>query len=213
MRKKSHISLARYIVNNMEDNDLKKHKLSFYIGSVLPDIKPSFVYKRHEMDGTYPDIRRHIERLSEGRKLVEKKKGRKYYMDLGQISHYLADYFTYPHNKIYPGSLKDHCSYEEKLKRDLRSYLKSGEAARHHRLLQLKEEHEKLQNKKKAEPLIDAEAICAFIQKSHDEYLAHKHGVEDDVEHIVEVNHKALDAMMKLLANKRAEWSTHNVEK
>ena len=74
MRKKSHISLARYIVNNMEDNDLKKHKLSFYIGSVLPDIKPSFVYKRHEMDGTYPDIRRHIERLSEGRKLVEKKK-------------------------------------------------------------------------------------------------------------------------------------------
>lgn len=27
--KKSHISLARYIVNNMEDNDLKKHKLSF----------------------------------------------------------------------------------------------------------------------------------------------------------------------------------------
>ena len=119
MRKKSHISLARYIVNNMEDNDLKKHKLSFYIGSVLPDIKPSFVYKRHEMDGTYPDIRRHIERLSEGRKLVEKKKGRKYYMDLGQISHYLADYFTYPHNKIYPGSLKDHCSYEEKLKRDI----------------------------------------------------------------------------------------------
>lgn len=206
MRKKSHISLARYIVNNMEDNDLKKHKLSFYIGSVLPDIKPSFVYKRHEMDGTYPDIRRHIERLSEGRKLVEKKKGRKYYMDLGQISHYLADYFTYPHNKIYPGSLKDHCSYEEKLKRDLRSYLKSGEAARHHRLLQFKEEHEKLQNKKKAEPLIDAETICAFIQKSHDEYLAHKHGVEDDIEHIVEVNHKALDAMMKLLANKRAEW-------
>ena len=206
MRKKSHISLARYIVNNMEDNDLKKHKLSFYIGSVLPDIKPSFVYKRHEMEGTYPDIRRHIERLSEGRKLVEKKKGRKYYMDLGQISHYLADYFTYPHNKIYPGSLKDHCSYEEKLKRDLRSYLKSGEATRHHRLLQLKEEHEKLQNKKKAEPLIDAETICAFIQKSHDEYLAHKHGVEDDIEHIVEVNHKALDAMMKLLANKRAEW-------
>ena len=120
--------------------------------------------------------------------------------------HYIADYFTFPHNTIYPGSLKDHCSYEEKLKRDLRSYLKSGEATRHHRLLQLKEEHEKLQNKKKAEPLIDAEAICAFIQKSHDEYLAHKHGVEDDIEHIVEVNHKALDAMMKLLANKRAEW-------
>lgn len=74
MRKKSHISLARYIVNNMEDNDLKKHKLSFYIGSVLPDIKPSFVYKRHEMDGTYPDIRRHIERLSQAETGGEEKR-------------------------------------------------------------------------------------------------------------------------------------------
>lgn len=51
-------------------------------------------------------------------------------MDLGQISHYLADYFTYPHNKIYPGSLKDHCSYEEKLKRDLRRYIRTDAANR-----------------------------------------------------------------------------------
>ena len=47
MRKKSHISLARYIVNSLDDKELKKHRFSFYIGSVLPDIKPSFIYKRH----------------------------------------------------------------------------------------------------------------------------------------------------------------------
>ena len=45
-----------------------------------------------------------------------------------------------------------------------------------------------------------------LLSRSRMTSLAHKHGVEDDVEHIVEVNHKALDAMMKLLANKRAEW-------
>lgn len=191
MRKKSHISLARYIVNNIEDKDLKKHKLSFYIGSVLPDIKPSFLYKRHEIEGTYPDIRRHIERLSEGKKLVEKKKGRKYYMDLGQISHYLADYFTYPHNKIYPGSLKDHCSYEEKLKRDLRKYIKTDAAKPH------KTEHAEFKN---------AKNLCDFIQKSHDDYLVRKHDVEDDIHHIVEVNYKALEAMTQLLAEKRAEF-------
>ena len=138
MRKKSHISLARYMVENLKDEELKRHKFSFYLGSILPDIKPSFLYKRHEMDGTFPYVSRHIRRLSEGDALIRKKKGCKYYRDLGQISHYLADYFTFPHNTIYPGSLKDHCSYEEKLKRDLRSYLKSGEATRHHRLLQLK---------------------------------------------------------------------------
>ena len=43
--------LARYIVANTKDEELKKHKLSFYIGSILPDCKPSFVYKRHEISG------------------------------------------------------------------------------------------------------------------------------------------------------------------
>ena len=190
MRKKSHISLARYIVNNIEDDDLKKHRFSFYIGSILPDIKPSFVYKRHEMEGTYPDIRRHIKRLSEGKKLVEKKKNRKYYRDLGQVSHYLADYFTYPHNKIYPGTLKAHCSYEEKLKRDLRSYLKGKEAGKH----------------KNKMDFSNAESLCNFIQKSHDDYLVHKHDVEDDIHHIVEVNYKALAGMVELLTKKREEF-------
>ena len=60
MRKKSHISLARYIVANTEDEGLKKHWLSFYIGSVLPDCKPSFIYKRHEITGTFPKLRKDI---------------------------------------------------------------------------------------------------------------------------------------------------------
>ena len=205
MRKKSHVSLSRYLLNNIDSELLENHRKAFIVGSVLPDCKPSFVTTKHNMEETFDMVCEFIRKLTVNSDDY-KKISTAYCRKLGEVTHYLADYFTFPHNTIYPGSLKDHCSYEEKLKRDLRSYLKSGEATRHHRLLQLKEEHEKLQTKKKAEPLIDAEAICAFIQKSHDEYLAHKHGVEDDIEHIVEVNHKALDAMMKLLANKRAEW-------
>ena len=68
MRKKSHISLARYIVANTKDEELKKHKLSFYIGSILPDCKPSFVYKRHEISATFPLVRRNIAYLVEGKK-------------------------------------------------------------------------------------------------------------------------------------------------
>lgn len=189
MRKKSHISLARHIVATTDDEELKKHRFLFYIGSVLPDIKPSFLYKRHEMTSTFPAIRKHIERLSEGEKVL-KHKNRKYYLDLGQISHYLADYFTFPHNRTYPGSLKDHCSYEEKLKLDLREYIKSGRAAKQ----QIKKE--KFEN---------AKELCDFIQRAHDDYLAHKHDVEDDIRHIVEVNRKALAGMMDVLAEKRAE--------
>lgn len=191
MRKKSHISLARYMVDSIDDEGLRKHKLSFYLGSILPDIKPSFVYKRHEMTGTFPDIQKHIKRLSEGAKQIEKKKGKKYYMDLGQISHYLADYFTFPHNKVYPGTLKDHCSYEEKLKKDLRSYIKSGDASKNTNFQQ--------------STFHNAEALCSFIQKSHDEYIERKHDVADDIHHIVAVNHKALEGMIQLLAQKRTE--------
>lgn len=189
MRKKSHISLARHIVATTDDAELKKHRFLFYIGSVLPDIKPSFLYKRHEMTSTFPAISKHIERLSEGEKVL-KHKNRKYYLDLGQISHYLADYFTFPHNRTYPGSLKDHCSYEEKLKLDLRKYIKSGRAAKQ----QIKKE--KFEN---------AKELCDFIQRAHDDYLAHKHDVEDDIRHIVEVNRKALAGMMDVLAEKRIE--------
>ena len=188
MRKKSHVSLARYLVENLNDEELKKHKFSFYLGSILPDIKPSFVYKRHEINGTFPDIRRHITRLSEGEK-VTRKKGLKYYMDLGPVSHYLADYFTFPHNEVYTGSLKDHCSYEEKLKRDLREYLARN----------------KRERVKAKESFGNAEALCNFIQAMHDDYIQRKHDVEDDIQHIIEVNEKALYGMMELLARRRGE--------
>ncbi len=189
MRKKSHISLARYMVDALGDEELKRHKFSFYLGSILPDIKPSFVYKRHEIDRTFPAVQKQIKKLSEGSKAAQKK-GRKYYMDLGQVSHYLADYFTYPHNKNYTGGIKEHCSYEEKLKDDLRDYIKSGEAARQ----KLKEEH-----------FHNAQALCEYIRKTHDEYIGRKHDVADDIRHIVAVNQKALEGMLEVLAEKRME--------
>ena len=43
MRKKSHISLAWYLMNNEGMESLKHHKGAFYIGSILPDCIPSFL--------------------------------------------------------------------------------------------------------------------------------------------------------------------------
>lgn len=189
MRKKSHISLAKYMIDSLNDEELRKHKLAFYLGSILPDIKPSFVYRRHEIKGTFSDISRHIARLSEGQNVI-KKKSRKYYVDLGQISHYLADYFTFPHNEIYTGSLKEHCSYEKQLKDDLRAYIHGGES---------KGLSSTMEN------FNSAEALCDFIRKTHEDYLERKHDVEDDIRHIVEVNQKALYGMITLLAERRVQ--------
>ncbi len=194
MRKKSHISLARYMVHSIGDEGLKKHKFSFYLGSILPDIKPSFFYKKHEMTGTFPHVKKFIERLSEGEKAMEKR-GKKYYLDLGQVSHYLADYFTFPHNKIYPGGLKDHCFYEEKLKHGLRSYIKSGEVGK------LTEAF----SKNREEKFHNAESLCAFIEDTHKDYLGKHHDVMGDIQHIISVNHKALLGVLEVLAEKRRE--------
>ena len=107
MRKKSHILLARYIAKNTEDEELKKHRLSFYIGSILPDCKPSFVYKKHEINGTFPDVKKMVNQLIFGKQQGKLARKRRYYMNLGQVTHYVA------------------CSYEEQLKRSLKNYIMS----------------------------------------------------------------------------------------
>ena len=103
MRKKSHISLARDIVRNSEDEGLRKHKWAFYLGSILPDIKPSFLYKKHEIDGTFEQVKKEVRELSDSHGKY-REHATKYYRNLGQITHYIADYFTYPHNTHFPGN-------------------------------------------------------------------------------------------------------------
>lgn len=179
VRKKSHISLARYIIKKSNHQGLNKHKLLFCIGSILPDCKPSFLYKKHEITGTFDDVKHEIIRLSEK---GEKNKNKfSYYINLGQVIHYVADYFTFPHNKIYPGGLSDHCSYEERLKKELREYLKNPE------------EEEGQKHLLKFE---NGEEINTFIWKTHEEYLKKKIDVEVDIQNIVRVNRQVVSAIL-----------------
>ena len=107
----------------------------------------------------------------------------KYYRNLGQITHYIADYFTFPHNRTYPGNLKDHCSYEEVLKLRLREYLKT--------------------DKKDRWPFVQchfssAEALCDFIKLRHEEYLKRKIDVDEDIRHIVSLNYQVVEGIRQL---------------
>ena len=187
MRKKSHISLARYIVNSLDDKELKKHRFSFYIGSVLPDIKPSFIYKRHEINGTFPYVKKHIARLSEGQKVMNKK-NRKYYRDLGQVSHYLADYFTFPHNCVFTGSIREHCIYEKKLKFALRSYIRSGEIN---------------VNSTVVRRFTTPQQLCDYVIQIHQQYLKCNKTVESDCRYIVALCHVAVAGILNLLEHYR----------
>lgn len=187
MRKKSHISLAKYIVGSLDEQDLVKHKKAFYLGSILPDCKPSFLTVKHEMEGTFPKVQRELKRLVELQQ-SSKINMRVFYRNLGEMIHYIADYFTFPHNAKFSGNLKEHCIYEKHLKNTLKDYIQSGEARKN-----------QPQILKSVQNLNSTEAICNFIRKKHDAYIKLKNNVEDDCRQIVSLCHQVVAAVLQLV--------------
>ena len=187
MRKKSHISLAKYIVDSLGEQELQKHKKAFYLGSILPDCKPSFITIKHEMEGTFPKVQHELEELVERQKNAQINM-RVFYRNLGEVIHYIADYFTFPHNPHYPGNLKDHCIYEEHLKRGLKEYIASGEAEKNSEWVRLSVVN-----------LNSTADICNFIRKAHETYVKLKNSVEDDCRHIVTLCHQVVVAVIRLI--------------
>ncbi len=182
MRKKSHISLAWYLMNSEGMDKLKLHKGSFYLGSILPDCVPSFLVRRHTIEDSFEVLRKELEKLVSH---FDPEKGINCYFcrHLGVITHYISDYFTFPHNANYPGTLKDHCVYEEKLKRNLRSYVHSPEAVR----------------KRVSEKVQTPEEILVFVRRMHDIYMEAESVVKRDCEYITELCHTVVDAILKFL--------------
>lgn len=188
MRKKSHISLAKYIVDSLNEQSLQKHKKAFYLGSILPDCKPSFLTTRHEIQETFDQVAEKIHRLSSGEDV---KNLRVYFRDLGQVIHYVADYFTFPHNRNYTGTLRDHCTYEKRLKQSLKEYIRSGEAAR---------------NSEKARRFRSPEAICEFIRRAHEAYMSRKTNVERDCHMIVALCHQVVEGIIRLFGEQNGRY-------
>lgn len=53
MRKKSHISLTKGVVHGLSAEQRFGHRLSLYVGSILPDCTPSFLTRRHCIEDTF----------------------------------------------------------------------------------------------------------------------------------------------------------------
>lgn len=188
VRKKSHISVAKYIVNNINTQELDDHKKAFYLGSILPDCKPSFLTKKHEFTGTFEQVREDIRNLTVDCDIMGRNE-RVYWRRLGEVIHYMADYFTFPHNHTYEGNLKDHCIYEKHLKKYLKSYIKSGEAIR---------------QQKEMKSFKNVDGLFSYIEASHKEYLKFKRSVEEDVKYIILLCQQVVVAIVQLL-NKRID--------
>lgn len=171
MRKKSHISLAGQIMDSLQLEEVFDYKLPFYIGSIWPDCRPSFITTPHTFDITYDKIENQLDDFVADYDVLKGMNMRRC-AKLGVIIHYIADYFTYPHNSTYEGNVKDHCIYERDLKHELKEYLSTEEA---------------MERKDKIVPLNSTKGLSQFIKKIHAEYMRREHSVADDIQYIVEV--------------------------
>lgn len=181
MRKKSHISLAKFLILNNKEHKLTHHKKAFYIGSILPDLKPSFLTRRHTIEETFDVLIDEIKRITVDYD-VTKGISIYYARHLGVITHYLADYCTFPHNSCYTGSITDHVYYEKEMKYQLKEYVESDsiyiEPIQGHMLDTFDE-------------------IIQFIKKTHKEYLEALKAVKQDIHYIIELCSKVVAAILK----------------
>ena len=189
MRKKSHILLARYLADQMQTTaSLQSHRKAFCLGSILPDIKPSFLTKRHEFFGTFDEIKDRMRELMETR--LDTDNQRVYWRRFGEVIHYMADYFTFPHNRTYTGSLVAHNYYEKVLKNELKSCIQRGEA------------HQYL------EPAIHFSTFSTlvdYIEYNHAKYLKKIRCVEEDIRFILNMCFQVIQGLLQLCIGRNRE--------
>ena len=187
MRKKSHILLARYLADQLTvDESLQSHRKAFCLGSILPDIRPSFVVKKHEYFSTFGEIQEKMLQLVEHGPLEGKE--RVYWRNFGEVLHYVTDYFTFPHNRTYTGSLYEHSQYEKILKQRLKICIKSGAAGAYvFRDVYFK----------------NLEELTEFIQVSHTSYLRKKRNITEDIQYILMVCYQVIQGIVQLCTRRQ----------
>lgn len=186
VRKKSHILLARCLADQMPKSELQSHRKAFCLGSVLPDLRPSFLTTKHEFNVNFDSVTDKIKKLTADCD-TDERNARVYWRQLGEVTHHVADYFTFPHNDTYEGTLLEHGQYEAELKRDLKTYIKKGDA---------------VSNCRKEVKFQSFEHIVSFIKRVHEIYIMRERNVQEDIQFIITVCYQVMQGMIRLLEEK-----------
>ncbi|MCC8051434.1 MAG: zinc dependent phospholipase C family protein [Clostridiales bacterium] len=176
MRKKSHIALAVFLNAGTRLEEMDRYRKEFYFGSIQPDLNPRMFSEPHEFDESWERIKKLIcQIVSE----VKEKEYSRYavWTQAGVVIHYLADYFTFPHNTCYEGSLKGHCKHENELKYLMRAYLYTAEAKDVFETQELR-----------ARQIRTPEQLFSYVERMHQVYMSQKdHSALNDCRWITEI--------------------------
>jgi hypothetical protein len=169
-------------MNSAGFEELIDHKKAFYIGSILPDCVPSFITRKHCIEDTFEILKNEIIKITDDYDMEKGITGY-YCRHLGVITHYVADYFTFPHNDIFTGTLLEHCNYENDLKYAFKAYVKSSDMKR------------EFDNNPSFQTV---DEICDFIKQMHQEYLNAIKMIKVDCMYIVDLCCRVVDAILQI---------------
>ncbi len=178
MNKGSHISLALFLLEREELKGLNQHRRALLMGSILPDCLPSFLTTRHTITETFELVKAEIHKLS-GEYHKQKGISKSFCIHLGMVLHYLADYFTTPHNPGFSGTVRNHIDYERALQVYIQCYFENG--------VIVAEEQDMEEN----------ETLFEYIVELHNQYLNEARSLITDCEYITRICYQAAKILMK----------------
>ena len=143
MNKSSHLRITGEVLANYTELS-KKQRLLVMAGCILPDILIHTYIKSHTWSGRSGEVFEKIRAYKNRHSRHDHD-----YLQYGCVLHYIEDFFTWPHNASYEGTLKDHVKYETRLHQYLSekqgkpqkgSYIHAGNAEQ--LIAQLKDLHQ-----------------------------------------------------------------------
>jgi len=111
MKMQNHFRMGRLIHKKMAVNDIWLNKFLFMWGNLAPDLCFSYIYRLHTRAASAHKLEKLLDQLYKGELTVESMRFSYY---LGVMSHYLCDFFCYPHTPVFKGGLREHYLYEDK---------------------------------------------------------------------------------------------------
>jgi len=104
MRIEIHHKIGKNVCSELKELGNHIHEKSFLLGNLYPDLVHSYIWRRHEYQHSREYIRKKLNML--------RKKPWLFSFHLGVLTHYICDYFCYPHSIGYDKGLIPHILYE-----------------------------------------------------------------------------------------------------
>ena len=104
MRLGLHHKIGKKVSSELKELGFYIDERLFLLGNIFPDLCQSYLWCRHEHQHSREYVHRKIEKL--------KKRPKLFSFHLGVLTHYICDYFCYPHTAGYNKGLVHHIIYE-----------------------------------------------------------------------------------------------------